>query len=90
MGAKLLQFDILKKGLLTICVSFVCFVLILKLLLLSCFHIVSILLFVCYNLKVYLKNKRKNQRVFKKQMPTVRGNYRHLCHCLQRCEGFVI
>ena len=36
-----------------------CFVLILKLLLLSCFHIVSVLLFVCYNLKVYLKNKRK-------------------------------
>ena len=59
MGAKLLQFDMLKKGLLTICVGFVCFVLILKLLLSSCFHIVSILLLVCYNLKVYLKNKRK-------------------------------
>jgi len=66
LGAKLLQFDILKKGLLTICVSFVCFVLNLKLLLSSCFHIVSVLLFVYYNLKVYLKNKRKNQRVFKK------------------------
>jgi len=66
LGAKLLQFDILKKGLLTICVSFVCFVLILKLLLLSYFHIVSVLLFVYYNLKVYLKNKRKNQRVLKK------------------------
>jgi len=59
LGAKLLQFDILKKGLLTICIGFVCFVLILKLLLLSCFHIVSILLLVYYNLKVYLKNKRK-------------------------------
>ena len=44
---------------LTICVDFVCFVLILKLLLSSCFHIVSILLLVYYNLKVYLKNKRK-------------------------------
>ena len=43
-----------------------CFVLILKLLLLSYFHIVSVLLFVYYNLKVYLKNKRKNQRVLKK------------------------
>lgn len=59
MGAKLLQFDMLKKGLLTICVGFVCFVLILKLLLSSCFHIVSILLLVYYNLKVCLKNKRK-------------------------------
>ena len=73
MGAKLLQFDILKKGLLTICVSFVCFVLILKLLLSYCFHIVSVLLFVCYNLKVYLKNKRKIKESLKKQMPTVRG-----------------
>ncbi len=50
-----------------------CFVLILKLLLLSCFHIVSILLFVYYNLKVYLKNKRKIKESLKKQMPTVRG-----------------
>jgi hypothetical protein len=66
LGAKLLQFDILKKGLLTICVSFVCFVLILKLLLPSCFHIVSVLLFVHYNLKVCLKNKRKIKESFKK------------------------
>lgn len=44
---------------LTICVSFVCFVLILKLILLYCFHIVSILLLKHYNLKVCLKNKRK-------------------------------
>ena len=51
---------------LTICVSFVCFVLILKLLLSSCFHIVSILLLVCYNLKVYLKNKRKIKESLKK------------------------
>ncbi len=43
-----------------------CFVLILKLLLLSYFHIVSVLLFVYYNLKVYLKNKRKIKESFKK------------------------
>lgn len=66
MGAKLLQFDILKKNLLTICVSFVRFVLILKLLLPSCFHIVSVLLFMHYNLKVCFKIKRKIKESFKK------------------------
>lgn len=66
MGAKLLQFDILKKKLLTICVSFVRFVLILKLLLPSCFHIVSVLLFMHYNLKVCFKIKRKIKESFKK------------------------
>lgn len=66
MGAKLLQFDILKKNLLAICVSFVRFVLILKLLSLSCFHIVSVLLFMHYNLKVCFKIKRKIKESLKK------------------------